>query len=324
MHDMQRILAWCLVLLAVAGKAKGELLVGLSRGQVRAVPDGIVSKLIATGRFDGLAVRSTADVPLSKPVSNASILLVVPNDYIEQFSELPSPALDDWVTKEVRKPLAQGYRITTIQLGEAPLSALYGARFWDSMPAALRNLAGRVSPLGIRVLASVELADLSASYPPSAGRFSPDIAPALSDALSGAGGLSLEAYPFLLALEVTDPATFTFLAMDPDAQGFWDDGGNLWYDDVLSSIHDAAVYALEALGFGNASVTLKTGWPTDGVARATPELASTFLSGLVRWADGAAGSLRPNELTYAVFRELLTEEASWARRWAAYTTREPA
>lgn len=197
------------------------------------------------------------------------------------------------------------------------------------MPAALRNLADMVTPMNIRVTASVSLADLSSSYPPSAGEFSPAVAPVLAKALPASGGLSLDAYPFLLALQTDDAATSSFLAMDPEAQGFWDDGGDLWYGDVLSSIHDAAVYALEALGFENETVFLTTGWPTDGAERANPELAGAFLSGVARWTGSDAGTpKRPGVQTSAVFRQLidadaapLTEEAPWARRWGIYDSR---
>ncbi|GAQ87936.1 O-Glycosyl hydrolases family 17 protein [Klebsormidium nitens] len=320
----------CLATLALlAGTAQGSLLAALKRDQVRAVPDGLVSKVVGAGGFRGLAVRSTADCLFLRPDSNVSVSLVVPNDYIEQFSELSSPALHEWVEKEVTRPLARGFRVDAVQLGEAPLSEEYGARFYDSMPAALSNLASLVNPLGVGVTVSVSLADLSVSYPPSAGAFSPSVARVLAEALPSAGALSLEAYPFLLALDTDDPATFSFLALEPDAQGFWDDGGGLWYADVLSSLHDAAVYALEALGFGDETVILTTGWPTDGVERATPELAGTFLAGVARWVGAEAGTpKRPGADNSAVFRQLvdsdaaaLTEDAPWARRWGIYDSR---
>ncbi|GAQ92035.1 O-Glycosyl hydrolases family 17 protein [Klebsormidium nitens] len=310
----------------LARSAHGELLVGLSRAQVRPVPDGLASKLVTAGRFGGLAVRSTADCPFAGAGSDLRIRLVVPNDYIEQFSELPSPALDDWVAREVSGPLSRGYPIDSIQLGVTPLAAEYAARFGDSLPAASKNLAERVNPLGVGVTVSVGLDDLSASYPPSAGRFGIDAAPVLERTLPSAAGLSLDAYPFLLALGATDPATVAFLALEPTAQGFWDDGGGLWYADALSSVHDAAVYALEGLGFGDLPVSLTTGWPTDGAAGATARRTATFLEGAARWTAGGEGSpKRPGANMSLVFRELLdedtaelTEDAPWSRRWGIY------
>jgi hypothetical protein len=300
--------------------------VGLSRAQVRPVPDSLASKLVAAGRFGGLAVRSTADCPFAGAGSDLRIRLVVPNDYIEQFAELPSPALDDWVSREVSGPLSRGYPIDSIQLGVTPLAAQYAARFGDSLPAAAKNLAERVNSLGVGVTVSVGLDDMSASYPPSAGRFGTEVAPVLDRTLPSAAGLSLDAYPFLLAPGATDPATVAFLALDPTAQGFWDDGSGLWYADALSSFHDAAVYALEGLGFGDLPVSLTTGWPTDGAAGATVRRTATFLEGAARWTAGGEGSpKRPGANMSLVFRKLLdedtaelTEDAPWSRRWGIY------
>jgi hypothetical protein len=229
-----------LLLAACLMAVSGDLHVQVDRSQVRPIPNAIIAKLVRAGGFGGIVVGSTAECRFLEENSNHSITLSVPNDYIEQFSTTPSAALDRWVDREVYQPLSRGYLITSITLGHRPLSAAFGGRFYDSMPAALSNLADKVRPLGIQVLVSVGVPQLSASYPPSAGEFDPAISLALTTALAAASALSLEAYPFLLTGGVSDPATLGFLAMQQGSNGFWDDGAKLWYPDVLSSLHDAA------------------------------------------------------------------------------------
>jgi hypothetical protein len=220
-HDMALpALLQTLLLAASLMAVSGDLHVRVDRSQVRPVPDDIVAKLVRAGGFGGITVESITQCRFLEDTSNHSINLAVPNDFIEQFSVTPSAALDKWVDREVYQPLSRGYRITSITLGNRPLSAAFGGRFYDSMPAALTNLADKVRPLGIQVHASVGIPELSASYPPSAGEFDPTISASLTAALVAASALSLEAYPFLLTEGVTDPATLAFLAMQQGSNGF--------------------------------------------------------------------------------------------------------
>lgn len=306
--------------------AHAHLGVRVGTAQRRAIPDSIVKEFAVAGSFSYFMVDSVSKYAFLKD-TGFSISLFVPNDFIESFAMSPSAQLDDWVAREVSVPLHQGYNITDVVLGENPLSRETGQRFYDSLPSALENLAGKVAPLGVRVSFSIQMLDLKASYPPSAGSFADVLRVPLIASLSAVPSLVLNANPFELAASNSDPATVAFLDMSDTASGFYDNEGKLYYPDILSSSLDAAVYALEELGFPDTSLQLMTGWPTDGAYYATRQLAATYVDGVNQWAYAANGTpKRPFSTVKTYLRSLVDEDLRpidtepWQRRWGLYDT----
>lgn len=311
------------LLLPLCG-AYAQLGVRIGTAQRQAIPGSVIEEAATAGSFSYFMISGVSKYIFLKK-TGYGISLALPNDYIEPFAVSPSAQLNGWIEKEVRAPLSEGFDITDVVFADAPLSEENGGRFSASLAQALENLVAQLDPLGVRVSLSVRLSDLKSSYPPSAGSFLDALRAPLRASLSVAPSVLFIADPFDLAASNPDPATVAFLDMSDSASGYYDNEGKLYYADVLSASLDAAVYALEELGFPNATLQLVTGWPTDGATYATRDLASTYVDGVNEWANSADGTpKRPASRVKTFLRSLLDEDLRpidvepWQRRWGLY------
>ena len=216
-------------------------------------------------------------------------------------------------------------------MGNEPFLSAYNGSYLRTTFPALQNIQSAISAagLGSKVKVTCPLnADVygSSSSLPSTGDFRSDIKDlmlAIVKFLSDNGSpFTVNIYPFIsLHSDPNFPLDFAFF------DGFSspiDDGGRV-YQNVFDANHDTLVWALQKNGFGNVSVVVgEIGWPTDGDASATLQLAQRFNQGfMTRFNAGTGTPMRPGAMDVYLFG-LIDEDAksvqpgNFERHWGMF------
>ncbi|GAV75755.1 LOW QUALITY PROTEIN: Glyco_hydro_17 domain-containing protein, partial [Cephalotus follicularis] len=153
----------------------------------------------------------------------------------------------------------------------------------------------------IQVSTPHSLVVLEESYPPSAGSFKSEVVVVMSQYLqflsSTKAPFWINAYPYFPYKDDPREISLDYALFNPNA-GIVDPYTKLRYDNMLYAQVDAAIFAIERMGYGNIEVKVsEIGWPSkwDPNEGATLENAALYNRNLLRRQLGSEGTpLRPS------------------------------
>lgn len=261
-----------------------------------------------------------ADPRVLKAFANTGVEFIVSlgNQYLSKMRD-PKQALA-WVKANVQAFLP-ATRISCIAVGNEVLTFNDTSLSSNLLPA-MQSVYSAICSLNLQDKVSVttahSLAVLQTSYPPSAGRFRPDLAPCLTAILSfhvkTGSPFLINAYPYFAYKANPKQVSLDFVLFQANP-GIVDSATNLHYDNMLFAQIDAVHSAVESLGFKDDAVCVQiseTGWPSKGdpdEAGATPENAKKYNGNLInKLVCGKKGTpMRPNTdlniYVFALFNE---------------------
>ncbi|XP_042388259.1 glucan endo-1,3-beta-glucosidase 11-like [Zingiber officinale] len=198
------------------------------------------------------------------------IIVMVPNEAIRQLMD-PQLALQ-WVADNVQ-PYFPATKITGIAVGNEVFTSDDAAAMSDLAPAMASIRAALVQiGLGdqIHVSSANSLAVLESSYPPSSGAFKAELAGTMAPFLQFLAATKapfwVNAYPYFAYKDDPSGIPLDYVLFNPNG-GMEDPQTQLRYDNMLYAQVDAAIFALERLGYGGVEVRVaETGWPSKGDA----------------------------------------------------------
>ncbi|KAJ0971166.1 hypothetical protein J5N97_019125 [Dioscorea zingiberensis] len=282
-------------------------------------PSSVVSLLtsINVGRVKLYDTDPTVLSALS--TSGVELIVGLPDRCVIKLTD-PSAALT-WAKANLQ-PHLPAAKIAAVTVGNEVLTNNDTAVMTALVPA-MRSLHSALVTLGLRSVAvttSHSLAILSNSFPPSAGRFRPDLIPyicPLLDFLAETGSpFFINAYPYFAYKAEPDNVTLNYALFEPNP-GVLDTGSGLKYENMLDAQVDAVYAAISAAtggkGKGVEVRVSETGWPSDGdenEAGATAANAAKYNGNLMKMvAEGKGTPARPSQVlrvyVFALFNENL-------------------
>ncbi|KAJ9541421.1 hypothetical protein OSB04_027927 [Centaurea solstitialis] len=155
------------------------------------------------------------------------------------------------------------------------------ARIWTSLTAEGINDIKISTPLAMDVVES--------TFPPSSGRFKPEIANeiiSLLDFLSGTDSLFfIDVYPYFSWSQNQMSIALDYALFNGD-QLYRDPGSGLTYTNLLDQMLDSIFFAMAKLGYNNVMLGIaETGWPHEGEWNeygANRENAATYNRNIIR------------------------------------------
>ncbi|CAI9093347.1 OLC1v1028828C2 [Oldenlandia corymbosa var. corymbosa] len=320
-YKMSSSLGLLLLLLSAAGLLLLQPVesIGINYGQVAnnlPSPENVVPLVKSMG-----ATRIKlydADPKVLKAFANTGVEFIVSigNEYLGKICRDPKQA-QAWIKTNVQ-PYLPATKITAIAVGNEVLTyndtALSGSLFpvMQSVYSALvdLNLHNQIC-----VTTAHNLGILQTSYPPSAGKFRPDLVPCLTAIvnfhLKTGSPFLINAYPYFAYKGSPKQVSLDFVLFQPSS-GVLDPVSKLHYDNMLFAQVDAVHAALEYLGFKKVCVQIsETGWPSKGDSDepgATPENAKIYNGNLLKLISSRKGTpMRPdtnlNIYFFALFNE---------------------
>ncbi|EFJ37114.1 hypothetical protein SELMODRAFT_437767 [Selaginella moellendorffii] len=264
-------------------------------------------------------------------LSNSSIrvTIMVPNEIIGAVASSQSSA-DDWIAQSVL-PYYPSTQIIVIVVGNEIFSYPALAQTWQQLMPAIENLHRALQSHNlddrIKITTSVAGDVLAASYPPSVGRFRPDIRDTVLKPLLGflrttRAPFYINLYPYFAWAGNPVNISLGYALFDPAATVVPD--GKLRYTNLLDAMTDATFSAMEDLGFDDVELGIsETGWPNAGDENergATRSNAATYNRRLVRKViEGRGTPKRPNSaiatFIFALYNENLKPGPGTERHW---------
>lgn len=241
-----------------------------------------------------------------------SVIIGTLNQDLESLASSESAATA-WVAANIL-PHRCNVPITCIAVG----NEVYPGPLAQHIPAAMRNLNAALAAanLSIPVSTAISMQTLATSYPPSAGAFTGDAAPIMTQV---AQFLSSKKYPLLANVypyfaRAGDPSHVELAyALFGNGATAVHDGPNT-YLNLFDAMTDAVYAALEKVGGSDVEVVVsETGWPTGGGADASVENAKAYVNSLIEHVSSGKGTpRRPGKkietYIFAMFNENMKAE----------------
>ncbi|URD83579.1 glucan endo-1,3-beta-glucosidase [Musa troglodytarum] len=248
-----------------------------------------------------------------------SLMITVPNGDIPSLasgrSSAPSPAASAWVATNVA-PFYPATNISLIAVGNEVLATSDRNLIAHLVPA-MRSLSAALAASGfplIRVSTPHSLGILSASEPPSTGRFRPGydrviFAPMLDFHRRTSTPFVVNPYPYFgYTARTLDYALFR-----PNP-GVFDAATGVNYTNMFEAQLDAVHAAMQRLGYGDVEIAVgETGWPSagdPGQLGVSVEDAVSYNANLIRLVNSGKGTpmmpgRRFETYVFALFNENL-------------------
>ncbi|KAG6533177.1 glucan endo-1,3-beta-glucosidase 1-like [Zingiber officinale] len=263
--------------------------------------------------------------------AGVSVALGVPNDQLIALGSSNASAAA-WVARHIL-PFDPDTPISAVAVGDEVPTAVPNA-----LPALLPALRSLSAALAAANLSSIPVSTplpfsvILDPFPPSQAYFNQTLASAfllpLLQFLNDTGApLMLNLYPYYAFMQSRGAVPLDNALFRPLAPALEEVDPNtlLHYTNVLDAMVDAAYVSMRNLNFSTVPVLItETGWPHNGARRdephATPDLASTYNSNLIRHVFGRTGTpMRPEATPSVYIYELFDEdlrpgpvsEASW-------------
>ncbi|KAJ6812792.1 glucan endo-1,3-beta-glucosidase 7 precursor [Iris pallida] len=236
-----------------------------------------------------------ADPNVLRSLANTGIEFVVglPDRCILKAASDPSFSLT-WLKSNVQSYLP-ATKIVAVTVGNEVLTN-NDTSYARSLLPAIDSLHSALVSLNldrqVAITTAHSVAILSSSYPPSAGRFRPDLLPLLCALLSfharTGSPFLINAYPFFAYKSDPKRISLDYALFQPN-DGVLDPTTGLRYDNMLFAQIDAVYAAMKAAGSAAArGVEVRvseTGWPSGGdpdEVGATPENAAKYNGNLMK------------------------------------------
>ncbi|XP_057857045.2 probable glucan endo-1,3-beta-glucosidase A6 [Cryptomeria japonica] len=273
-----------------------------------------------------------ADSDVLKALANSSlpVVITIPNDEILGIASSTSTS-DQWVQTNV-VPYYPLTKISMIMVGNEILSYPSLQSTWTQLVPAMQNIHNSLQKnnldSSIKVTTSVAMDAFSSSYPPSNGTFKEAIAtsvikPMLSFLDSTDSYFFLDVYPFFAWNDNPVNISLNYALFGLSTTNVED--GTLGYTNILDAQLDAAIAAMQALGYDDVKLAIsETGWPTKGDSSgATVANAAHYNTRLVSKLLSNAGTPRRPKtffptFVFALFNEDLKSGAATEQNWGVF------
>ncbi|KAL4586319.1 hypothetical protein LXL04_010955 [Taraxacum kok-saghyz] len=306
---------------------------GINYGQVgnNLPPPSKVLELLKSLKITKSRIYDTnPDILNAFAGSGVELVVTVENEMLATLMD-PQQALQ-WVTTRI-KPYFPATRITGIAVGNEVFTGDDMTLFENLVPAMV-SLQRALIQLGIEQYIQVStpssLAVLANSYPPSAGTFTPELTPIMTQLLQFLSTTKapfwINAYPYFAYKDSPTQIPIDYALFNPNA-GMIDPHTNKHYDNMLYAQVDAVIFAMARLGFGGIEVRVsETGWPSRGdpdEVGATPQNAAVYNRNLLRRQMSGEGTpLRPKMrleiYLFALFNEDMKPGPTSERNYGLY------
>lgn len=236
------------------------------------------------------------DPTVLKSFANTGIEFIIglPDQCLSSAASSSSFSLR-WIQANVQCYLPST-KIAAITVGNEVLTNTNDTSLAQYLLPAMQSLHSALVSLNldkqVTVTTTHSVAILASSYPPSAGRFKPNLIPYLCPILAfhaqTRSPFLINAYPFFAYKSDTANISLDYVLFEPNP-GVLDTGSGLKYDNMLFAQIDAVYSAIKAAGGGGAKAVevrvSETGWPSAGdedELGATPENAAKYNGNLIR------------------------------------------
>ncbi|CAL5021661.1 unnamed protein product [Urochloa decumbens] len=255
------------------------------------------------------------------------------NEAVPSVASSPAAA-QSWVQQHVVPHLRAGARITCVTVGNEVFKGNDTALQSSVLPAMV-SVHRALDALGLRGRVNVTTAHsldiMGASFPPSAGEFSPaalhHLRPFLEFLSATRSPFLINCYPYFAYKDDPARVPLEYVLFQPNAAGVVDGRTGLRYDNMLYAQVDAVYAAIGRLGFTDVEVKVsETGWPSRGdpdEPGATPEYAGTYIRNLLQRIEMKQGTpLRPatpvDVYVFALFNENLKPGPASERNYGLF------
>ncbi|KAG1371702.1 glucan endo-1,3-beta-glucosidase [Cocos nucifera] len=254
---------------------------------------------------------SNPDLIRAFATTGISLMITVPNGDVPSLAKLP--AARAWVANNVA-PFHPATNISLLAVGNE-IMATADRNLIAHLVPAMRSLSAALAEAGfpeIRVSTPHSLGILSASEPPSSGRFRRGydraiFAPMLDFHRQAKTPFVVNPYPYFGFTE----KTLNYALFKPNA-GVFDPVTGVKYNNMFDAQLDAVHSAMKRLGYGDVEIAVgETGWPSVGdpdQPAVSLENAISYNGNLIRKVNSGKGTpLMPNRTfetyIFALFNE---------------------
>ncbi|CAN6238309.1 unnamed protein product [Urochloa humidicola] len=322
-----------------AAAAADALSIGVNYGQIaNNLPSpSRVSWLLRSMRISKVKLYD-ADPNVLRAFLGTGVEFVVGigNEAVPSIASSPSLA-QSWVQQHVVPHLRSGARITCVTVGNEVFKGNDTALQASVLPAMVSvhralDAAGLRGRVNVTTAHSLDI--MGASFPPSAGEFSPaalhHLRPFLEFLSATRSPFLINCYPYFAYKDDPGrvPLEYVLFQLQPgDAAAVVDGRTGLRYDNMLYAQVDAVYAAIGRLGYTDVEVKVsETGWPSRGdpdEPGATPEYAGTYIRNLLRRIEMKQGTpLRPETpvdvYVFALFNENLKPGPASERNYGLF------
>uniref|UniRef100_A0ACD5WMH0 Uncharacterized protein n=1 Tax=Avena sativa TaxID=4498 RepID=A0ACD5WMH0_AVESA len=208
--------------------------------------------------------------------TNIGVLMDVADENVPRLAASVSAA-SDWVKINIQRYLP-GVSFRYIAVG----NEITGSAT-QSIAPAMKNLNAALSAAGItgiKVSTAVRMDVLSASSPPSFGRFKDGYMKDVVAVINSTGApLLLNVYPYFAYAGDTKNIDLDFALFQPSSQVIRDDSFN--YTNLFDAMVDAVYKGLMHANTDAPIVISESGWPSDGGVGASADNARTYNQNLI-------------------------------------------
>ncbi|MED6125447.1 hypothetical protein PIB30_068663 [Stylosanthes scabra] len=302
------------------------------------LPPHNVVKLLKSNNINKVKLPdANPDVLQALSGSNIAVTLGVPNTMLKTFNS-SKKAADTWVHDNVTRYVSNGGNVAKIEyvaVGDEPFLKSYGEQFQPFVFGAAMNIQAALkranldSKVKVVVPCSLDNFESGSNLSSSEVHFRPELNKTMIELLKfldkNGSPFFVTISPFLTLLQAKNTSLdFSLFKETAKPHNF----NRKSYKNSFDLSYDTVVTALSIAGFPSMEIVVaKIGWPTDGAANASSNLAETFMKGLMNLLHSNLGTpLRPRhppQETY-IFSLLDEDQRSLAagnfeRHWGLFT-----
>ncbi|KAL1370172.1 hypothetical protein HN51_000473 [Arachis hypogaea] len=302
------------------------------------LPPHIVVKLLKSNNINKVKLfDANPHVLQALSRSNLAITLGVPNSMLKTFNS-SIKASDTWVHDNVTRYVSNGgnaAKIEYVAVGDEPFLKSYGEQFQPFVVGAAMNIQAALkranldSKVKVVVPCSLDNFESESNMSSSGVHFRPDLNKTMIELLTfldkNGSPFFVTISPFLTLLQAKNTSLdFSLFKETAKPHNF----NHKAYKNSFDLSYDTVVTALSTAGFPSMDIVVaKIGWPTDGAANASSNLAESFMKGLMNHLHSNLGTpLRPRHPPLETYILSLLDEdqrsiaaGNFERHWGLFT-----
>ncbi|QCD77834.1 Glycoside hydrolase superfamily [Vigna unguiculata] len=296
-----------------------------------------VVKLLKSNNINKVKLfDANSDVLQSLSGSNVAVTVGIPNAMLRSLNS-SKKAADSWVHDNVTRYIPNGGSVTRIEyvaVGDEPFHKSYGEQFHPFVIGAAMNIQAALKKAKldskVKVVVPCSFDSFETGFNTSSEvHFRPDVNKTMTELLMFLGKLGSPFFvtisPFITHLENKNISLdFSLFRETARPHSF----SHKTYKNSFDLSYDTVVTALSSAGYPNMDIVVaKIGWPTDGAANASSNLAETFIKGLINHLRSNLGTpLRPHKPPLETYILSLLDEdqrsiasGNFERHWGLFT-----
>ncbi|KAL9320091.1 hypothetical protein ACSQ67_011930 [Phaseolus vulgaris] len=296
-----------------------------------------VVKLLKSNNINKVKLfDANSDVLQSLSGSNIAVTVGIPNTMLRSLNS-SKKAADSWVHDNVTRYMPSGGSVTRIEyvaVGHEPFHKSYGEQFHPFLIGAAMNIQAALKKAKldskVKVVVPCSFDSFETGFNMSSEvHVRPDLNKTMTELLMFLGKLGSPFFvtisPFITHLESKNISLdFSLFRETAHPHNF----NHKTYKNSFDLSYDTVVTALSSAGYPNMDIVVaKIGWPTDGAASASSNLAETFIKGLINHLHSNLGTpLRPHKPPLETYILSLLDEdqrsiasGNFERHWGLFT-----